>query len=195
MRVPSRSARRSAPLGAQRLTPVSVRTSRMSAAGRPTASLRAHPVRRSPTGFNDNTLVSRSTMIRAWGNCSNACSESVRSLAMSPQYRHWRADSRLQLLEPAFQPERPRPKDVLVEADIAGRLAAEAGLEAVEAEPGMVGRRLFRDAPPVVGLATERLEVQHRLPVQQVVRHQLTLAVPRPAEEVVGGRAETEDHD
>src|ERR1700736_2263694 len=131
MRVPSRRARRNAPLGAHRLTPVSVRTSRMSAAGRPTASLRAHPVRRSPTGFNDNTVVSRSTMIRAWGNCSNACSESVRSLAMSSQYRHSRANSRLQLLKPPLQLERTRAQHVLVETDIAERLTPEAGLETV----------------------------------------------------------------
>src|ERR1700682_1025094 len=131
MRVPSRSARRSAPLGAQRLTPVSVRTSRMSAAGRPTASLRAHPVRRSPTGFNDSTVVSRSTMIRAWGNCSNPASESVRSLAMSSQYRHSRAHSRLQLLEPPLQLERTGAQHALVETDIADRLAPEAGLETV----------------------------------------------------------------
>src|ERR1700730_4974735 len=193
MRVPSRRARRSAPFGAQRLTPVSVRTSRMSAAGRPTASLRAHPVRRWATGFSDSTVASRSTMIRAWGNCSNACSESVRSLAMSPKYR--RAYFRLQLLQPALQPERPRTQDVLVEAGIADGLAAEPGLEAVEAKPRMVGRRLFRDSPPVVAVAAERLEVEHRLPMQHVVRHQLPLVVARPAEQVVGGGAEPEDHD
>src|SRR5216683_4070283 len=150
MRVPSRRARRSAPLGAQRFTPVSVRTSRMSAAGRPTASLTAHPVRRSPTWFNDSTVVSRSTMIRAWGNCSNACSESVRSLAMSPQYR--RAYFRLQLLQPPLQFQGARPQDALVEADVADRLATKAGLEAIEPEPRVIRGRLFRDPPPVIGV-------------------------------------------
>src|SRR6202521_1470381 len=195
MRVPSRRARRNAPLGAHRLTPVCVRTSRMSAAGRPTASLRAHPVRRSPTGFTESTVASRSTMIRAWGNCSNACSESVRSLAMSSQYRHGGAYFRLQLLEPSFELERTGAQNVLVEADVADRLAAEAGLKSVETEPRMVWRRLLRDPPPVVGIAAEGLEVEHRLPVQQVVRHQVPLAVARAAEEVIGGLAESEDHD
>src|SRR5712691_554357 len=195
MRVPSRRARRSAPLGAQRLTPVSVRTSRMSAAGRPTASLRTHPVRRSPTRFNDSTVVSRSTMIRAWGNCSNACSESVRSLAISPQYRHRRAYFRLQLLQPPLQLERTGAQDALVEADVADRFAAEARLESVQTEPRMVGRRFLRNPPPVIGIAAEGLEVEHRLPVQQVVRHQLPFAVTRPTEQVVGGLAEAEDHD
>src|ERR1700694_1471454 len=195
MRVPSRRARRNAPLGAQRLTPVSVRTSRMSAAGRPTASLRAHPVRRSPTGFTDSTVVSRSTMIRAWGNCSNACSESVRSLAMSSQYRHGGAYFRLQFLEPSLEPERTGAQNVLVEADVTDRLATEAGLKSVETKPRMVWRRFLRDPPPVVGITAEGLEVEHRLPVQQVVRHQLTFAVARATEEVIGGLAETEDHD
>src|SRR6267378_872729 len=195
MRVPILSARRSAPLGAQRLTPVSVRTSRMSAAGRPIASLMAHPVRRSPTAFNDSTVVSRSTRMRAWGNCSNACSESVRSLAISPQYMHRRAYFRLCLLEPPLELERTGPQDVLVEADVADRLAAEPGFETVEAEPRMVRCRFLRDSPPVIGIAAERLEVEHRLPVQQVIRHQLPLAVARAAEEVVGSLAETEDHD
>src|ERR1700674_2858921 len=195
MRVPSRRARRNAPLGAHRLTPVCVRTSRMSAAGRPTASLRAHPVRRSPTGFTESTVASRSTMIRAWGNCSNACSESVRSLAMSSQYRHGGAYFRLQLLEPSFELERTGAQNVLVEADVADRLAAEAGLKSVETEPRMVWRGLLRDPPPVVGVAAEGLEVKHRLPVQQVIRHQLPLAVARAAEEVIGGLAQAEDHD
>src|ERR1700694_2798921 len=195
MRVPRRSARRSAPLGAQRLTPVSVRTSRISAAGRPTASLRAHPVRRSPTGFTDSTVVSRSTMIRAWGNCSKACSESVRSLAISPKYRHGGPYFPLQLLQPPFQLERTGAQDVLVEADVAHRFAAEASLESVQTEPGMVRCRFLRDPPPVIGVAAEGPEVDHRLPVQQVIRHQLPLAVARPTEEVVGGLPEAEDHD
>src|SRR5437899_3981000 len=59
----------------------------------------------------------------------------------------------------------------------------------------MVGRRFLWDPPPVIGIAAERLEVEHGLPVQQVIRHQLALAVARAAEEVVGGLAETEDHD
>src|ERR1700724_4572814 len=105
----------------------------MSAAGRPTASLRAHPVRRSPTGFTDSTVVSRSTMIRAWGNCSKACSESVRSLAISPQYRT--AHFCLQLLQAPLQFQRARPQHVLVEAGVADRLAAEAGLEPGEPQP------------------------------------------------------------
>src|SRR3989442_8489878 len=193
MRVPSRSARRSAPLGAHRLTPVSVRTSRMSAAGRPSASPRPHPVRRSATGFKAITVVSRSTRIRGWGNCSNACSESVRSLAMSPQYRL--ANSRLQLLQTPLQLEGPRAQHPLVEADVADRLAAEAGLEPVQSEPRVVGCRLFRYSPPVVGVATQHPEVEHRLPVQQVVRHQLALAFGGATEQVVGGLAEAEDHD
>src|SRR3979409_2665442 len=176
MRVPRRRARRSAPLGAHRLTPVSVRTSRMSAAGRRTASLRAHPVRRSPTGFTDRTVVSRSTMIRAWGNCSNACSESVRSLAISPKYRHGGAYYSLQLLQPTLELERTGAQHVLVEADVAHRFAPEAGLESIQTEPGMVRRRFLRDPPPVIDIAPERLEVEHRLPVQQVIRHQLPLA-------------------
>src|SRR6267143_2019895 len=195
MRVPRRRARRKAPLGAQRLTPVSVRTSRMSAAGRPTASLRAHPVTRSPTGLNDSTVVSRSTMIRAWGNCSNACSESVRSLAMSSQYRHRRAYSRLQLLQPSLQLERTGAQDVLVEADVAKRFTAEAGLESVQTKPWMVRRRFLRDPPPVVGRTAEGLEVEHRPPVQEVVGHQLALAVARPAEQVIRRLHEAEDHD
>src|SRR6267143_678893 len=131
MRVPRRRARRSAPFGAHRLTPVSVRTSRMSAAGRPAASRCAHPVRCSATEFKESTVASRSTMITAWGNCSKACSESVRSLAISPQYRHLAAQSRLQLLEPSLQLERTGAENVVVEADVAQRLAAEAGLETV----------------------------------------------------------------
>src|ERR1700737_4352415 len=195
MRVPSRNARRSAPLGAHRLTPVSVRTSRMSAAGRPTASLRAHPVRRSPTGFTDSTVVSRSTMIRAWGNCSKACSESVRSLAISPKYRHGGAYFPLQLLQPPLQLERTGSQDVLVEAEVADRFTAESGLESVQTEPRMVRCRFLRDPPPVIGVAAEGPEIEHRLPVQQVVRHQLPLAVARPTKEVVSGLPEAEDHD
>src|SRR6202171_1172316 len=158
MRVPRRSARRSAPWGAQRLTPVSVRTSRISAAGRPTASLRTHPVRRSPTGFTDSTVVSRSTMIRAWGNCSKACSESVRSLAISPKYRHGGPYFPLQLLQGPLQLERTGAQDGLVDADVAGRSAAQAGLEPVKPEPRMVRCRFLRDPPPVVGIAAEDLE-------------------------------------
>src|SRR6202022_724103 len=187
MRVPSRRARRNAPLGAHRLTPVSVRTSRMSAAGRPPASPGAPPVRRSPTGFTESTVASRSTMIRAWGNCSNACSESVRSLAMSSQYRHGGAYFRLQLLEPSLELERTGAQNVLVEADVADRLAAEAGLETVQTEPRMVRGGFLGDPPPVVGITAEGLEVEHRLPVQQVVGHQLSFAVARATEEVVGG--------
>src|SRR5919204_5416378 len=171
MRVPRRSARRSAPLGAQRLTPVSVRTSRMSAAGRPTASPLNQPVSRSATAFKERTVASRSTTTRAWGNCSKACSESVRSLPMSPQYR--RAQARFELLQPPLQPQPPGAQPLLVEADIADCLAAEPGLEAVEAEPGMIWRRLFWYAPPVVGVATQRSKVEHGAPVQQVVGHQL----------------------
>src|ERR1700730_9060308 len=135
MSVRSRKARRSAPLGAHRLTPVSVRTSRMSAAGRPTASLRAHPVRRSPTGVTESNVASRPTMIRSWGHCSNACSESVRSLAMSSQYRHGGAYFRLQLLEPSLELERTGAQRALVEADVADRLAAAPGLGSVENGP------------------------------------------------------------
>src|SRR3989442_13036041 len=106
---------------------------------------------------------------------------------------HWGADFRLQLLEAPLELERTGGQDVLVEADVADRLAAEAGLEAVETEPRMVGRRFLRDPPPVIGVAAERLEVEHRLPVQQVVRHQLALAVARAAEKVIGRLTETED--
>src|SRR5256886_8370261 len=120
----------------------------MSAAGRPSASPRPHPVRRSATGFKAITVASRSTRIRAWGNCSNACSESVRSLAMSPQYRL--ANSRPQLLQPALQLEGPRAQHPLGETDVADRLAAEAGLEPGQAEPRMGRRRLLRDSPPSV---------------------------------------------
>ena len=59
----------------------------------------------------------------------------------------------------------------------------------------MIGRRFLRNSPPIVGIAAEGLEVEHRLPVQQVIRHQLALAVARAAEKVVGRLAETEDHD
>src|SRR2546427_12503901 len=107
----------------------------------------------------------------------------------------WGADFRLQLLEAPLELERNGAQDVLVEADVADRLAAEAGLETIEAEPGVVGRRFLRDPPPVVGIAAESLEVEHRLPVQEVIRHQLALAVARAAEEVVGRLAESEDHD
>src|SRR5206468_10724818 len=120
----------------------------MSAAGRPSASPRSHPVRRSATGFRAITVASRSTRMRAWGNCSNACSESVRSLAMSPQYRL--ANSCLQLLEAPFQLKRARTQHMLIEADVADRLAAEAGLEVVQPKPRMVGFRLVRDLLPVV---------------------------------------------
>src|SRR5438132_4188259 len=167
MRVPRRRARRSAPLGAHRLTPVSVRTSRMSAAGRPIASRCAHPVKRSATEFREMTVASRSTMISAWGNCSNACSESVRSLAMSPQYRA--AHVGLQLLQAALKLQGAGAQHVLVETDVADSLAAEAGLEAVEPKPGVVGGRLLRDAPPVIGVAPHRFEIEHGPPVQQVV--------------------------
>src|SRR5260370_12312698 len=112
-------------------------------------------------------------MIRAWGNCSKACSESVRSLAMSRQYR--RAYFRLQLLQPSLQRERTRTQDVLVQADVPDRLAAEAGLETVETEPRMVRRRLLGDPPPVIRLTAEGLEVEHRLPAQQVIGHELPL--------------------
>src|SRR2546421_8552819 len=193
MRVPSRSARRSAPFGAQRLTPVSVRTSRMSAAGRPTASPRAHPVKRSATGFNDKTVASRSTMIRAWGNCSRAWSASVRSLAMSLEYR--RAQFRLQLPQPLLQLQGTGPQDLLVKTDVADGLPTEAGLEAIQAEPGMVRSGLLRDPPPVIRVTAHGSEVEHRLPVQRIIRHQLTLAVTGAAEQVVGGPAKTENHD
>src|SRR5438874_7193362 len=108
---------------------------------------------------------------------------------------HWDADSRLQLLEAPFELERNGAQDLLVEANVADRLAAETGLEPVETEPGVVGRRFLRDPPPVVGMAAERLEVEHRLPVQQVIRHQLALAVARATEKVVGRLAQAEDHD
>src|SRR5207248_11681034 len=104
----------------------------------------------------------------------------------SPQYMHWGADFRLQLLKAPFELERNGAQDPLVDADVADRLAAETGLEPVETEPGVVGRRFLRDPPPVVGMAAERFEVEHRLPVQQVIRHQFALAVARAAEEVVG---------
>src|SRR6267143_4498043 len=146
IRVPRRRARRSAPLGAHRLTPVSVRTSRMSAAGRPAASRCAHPVRCSATEFKEITVASRSTMISAWGNCSKACSESVRSLAMSPQYRA--AHFRLQLLQAPLQVQSAGPQDVLVKAGVPDGVAAEAGLEPVEPEPRVVRRRLLRNPPP-----------------------------------------------
>src|SRR5256714_10939856 len=173
MRVPRRRARRSAPFGAHRLTPVSVRTSRMSAAGRPAASRCAHPVRCSATEFKEITVASRSTMISAWGNCSKACSESVRSLAMSPQYRA--AHFGLQLLQAALQLQRARAQYVLVEPGVAHRLAAEAGLEPIEPEPRVVGGRLFRNPPPVVGIAPQRAKIEHGLPVEQVIGHQLAL--------------------
>src|SRR5467141_216297 len=193
MRVPRRRARRSAPLGAHRLTPVSVRTSRMSAAGRPAASRCAHPVRCSATEFKEITVASRSTMISAWGNCSKACSESVRSLAMSPQYRA--AHFGLQLLQPALQLQRTGAQDVLVEPGVAHRLATEAGLEPVEPEPRVVGGRLFRNPPPVIRIAPQRTEIEHGLPVEQVIGHQLALPIARSAEEVVGRLAKAEDHD
>src|ERR1700675_4373615 len=164
MRVPRRKARRSAPFGAHRLTPVSVRTSRMSAAGRPAASRCFHSARRSATWFREITVASRSTMIRAWGNCSKACSESVRSLAMSPQYRS--ADFRLQSLQAPLQLQSARAQLMLVKPDVADRLAAEAGLESVEPEPWVLRGRLFRDAPPVVALTAQRAEIEHGLPMQ-----------------------------
>src|ERR1700674_1366777 len=164
MRVPRRRAARSAPLGAHRLTPVSVRTPRMSPAGRPAASRCAHPVKCSATEFKEMTAASRSTMIRAWGNCAKACSESVRSLAMSPQYRT--AHFRLQLLQAPLQFQWAGAQHVLVKAGVADRLAAEAGLEPIEPEPRVVLGRLFRDPPPVIGIATHRAEIEHGLPVQ-----------------------------
>src|ERR1700731_1355995 len=169
MRVPRRRARRSAPLGAHRLTPVSVRTSRMSAAGRPAASRCAHPVRRSATSFRVITVASRSTMTSAWGNCSKACSESVRSLAMSPQYRA--ANFRLQLLQSPFQLQWAGAQRMLVEADVASRLAAEAGLEPIEPKPWVVRGRFFWDPPPVIRIAAHGAEIEYGLPVQQVVGH------------------------
>src|SRR3982075_1104734 len=193
MLVPRRRARRSAPFGAHRLTPVSVRTSRMSAAGRPAASRCAHPVSRSATEFKEITVASRSTMISAWGNCSKACSESVRSRAMSPQYRA--GHFRLQLLQPPLQFQWAGAQHVFIETDVADGLPAEPRLEAVEPEPGVVRCRLFRDAPPVVGVAAQGAEVEHRLPVQEVIRHQLALAIARSAEQVVGGFAEAEYHE
>src|ERR1700731_1139846 len=193
MRVPRRRARRSAPLGAHRLTPVSVRTSRMSAAGRPAASRCVHPVRCSATEFREITGASRSTMISAWGNCSKACSESVRSLAMSPQYRA--AHFRLQLLQPALQLQWAGAPHVLVEAGVADRLATEAGLEPVEPEPWVVRSRFFRDAPPVIDIAAHSTEIEHGLPVQQVVGDQLALLIAGSAEQVIGGFAEAKDHD
>src|SRR5689334_8812934 len=101
----------------------------MSAAGRPTASPRAHPVISSATGFKDSTVACRSTRISAWGNCSNACSERVLSLAMSPQYRS--AQAPLQLLQARFQRQTPRSQGALVEPDVADGFPAEAGLEAI----------------------------------------------------------------
>src|SRR5207237_996712 len=175
IRVPRRNARRSAPFGAHKLTPVSVRTSRISAAGRPTASPRAQPVRRSATGFRESTVASRSTMTNAWGNCSKAWSESVRSLAMSPQYR--RAYAGLQLLQPALEPQASGTEHVLVQAHVANGLSAEPRLEPVEPEPGMIRSRLLRDAPPVIGVAAECPKIEHRLPAQQLVGHQLALAL------------------
>ena len=59
----------------------------------------------------------------------------------------------------------------------------------------MVGRRFLGDPPPVIGVTAERTEIEHRLPVQQIVGHQLALVVGRPPEEVVGGRPEAKDHD
>src|ERR1700730_677390 len=193
MRVPRRRARRSAPFGAHRLTPVSVRTSRMSAAGRPAASRCVHPVRRSATSFREMTVASRSTMISAWGNCSKACSESVRSLAMSPQYRS--ADFRLQLLQAPLQLQWAGAQHVLVEAGVTDRLAAEAGLEPIEPKPWVVRGRFFRDPPPVIGIAAHGAEIEHGLPVQQVVGHQLALLIAGSAKQVVGGFSEAEDHD
>src|SRR5438067_3519400 len=165
----------------------------MSAAGRPTASPRAHPVSCSATGFKETTVAWRSTTTKAWGNCSNACCERVRSLAMSPQYRS--AYPALQSLQALFDAVRHRTQHPLVEADVAHRFAAEAGFEAVEAEPGMVGGRLFRHAPPVITIAAQRAEIEHGAPVKQIVRHQLTLHIGRAAEEVVSGLAEAKDHD
>src|SRR5207253_4384359 len=193
IRVPRRNARRSAPFGAHKLTPVSVRTSRISAAGRPTASPRAQPVGRSATGFRESTVASRSTMTSAWGNCSKAWSESVRSLAMSPQYR--RAYAGLQLLQPALEPQASGTEHVLVQAHVANGLSAEPRLEPVEPEPGMIRSRLLRDAPPVIGVAAECPKIEHRLPVQQIVGHQLALALGGAPEQVVGRLAEAKDHD
>src|ERR1700694_1096130 len=175
MRVPSRRARRSAPFGAQRLTPVSVRTSRMSAAGRPAASRCVHPVRFSATEFREITVASRSTMISAWGNCSQACSSRESSLAMSRKYRA--ANFRLQLLQAPFQLQRTGAQHMLVEAGIADRLATEAGLEPIEPKPWVVRGRFFRDPPPVIGIAAHRAEIEHGLPVQQVVGHQLAFLI------------------
>src|SRR5919201_751903 len=168
MRVPSLSARRSAPLGAPRLTPVSVRTSRMSAAGRPTASPRAHPVSLSATGLSETTVACRSTTISAWGNCSNACWERVRSLAMSPQYRSRYAA--LQLLQARFERVRHRAQNPLIQSDVADGFSPETGFESIQTKPWVVRGGFFGNAPPVVGLASQGAEIQHRLPVQQIVR-------------------------
>src|SRR5690242_10685366 len=157
----------------------------MSAAGRPTASPRAHPVRRSATGFKESTVASRSTMINAWGNWSKAWSESVRSLAMSPQYR--RAQTCLQLLQSLLGTEAPRSQHPFIETDVADGLSAKSSLEPVEPKPGMVGRGFLRNPPPVIGVAAKGSKVEHRPPVQEVVRHQLALAVGGAAEQVAGG--------
>src|SRR2546421_6363640 len=165
----------------------------MSAAGRPPAPPRAHPVSCSAPGFKETTVAWRSTTTKAWGNCSNACCERVRSLAMSPQYRS--AYPGLQSLQALFDAVRHRTQHPLVKTDVAHRFPAEAGFEAVEAEPGMVGGRLFRHAPPVITIAAQRAEIEHGAPVKQVVRHQVALHIGRAADEVVGGLAEATDHD
>ena len=84
---------------------------------------------------------------------------------------------------------------MLVEADVADRFPTEAGLEPIEPEPWVVRGRLFRDSPPVIGIATHGTEIEHGLPVQQVVGHQLALAIAGPAEQVIGGFPEAEHHD
>ena len=59
----------------------------------------------------------------------------------------------------------------------------------------MIRSRLLRDAPPVIGVAAECPKIEHRLPVQQIVGHQLALALGGAPEQVVGRLAEAKDHD